>query len=164
MSASAFCVVFAGNLRTVSTFVVAFGTLSRPSRAVVETSVRIHHRPAGGIAFNGRVELRWVIRREQICDFVHVVEVNAVFRDRITVSLEGGLPAACNSLRSVSHCLSVSSSFVLSLQGTGFANLSRSAAVCFAVLDRISVSNTLRISQPDDCPRRAGMATFCRRC
>ena len=47
-----------------------------------------------------------------------------VFRDCITVSLDGELPAACNSLRSVSHCLNVNNSFVLSRQGTGLANLS----------------------------------------
>ena len=42
-----------------------------------------------------------------------------VFRDCITVSWDGELPAACNSLRTVSHWLSVNSNFVLSRQGTG---------------------------------------------
>ena len=112
--------MFARNRRAVRTFVVAFGTLSRTSRAVAETSICVHHRPAGGFAFNGRVELSWIVWRKQICDFVAVT----VFRDCITVSLDGELPAACNSLRSVSHCLNVNNSFVLSRQETGLANLS----------------------------------------
>ena len=47
-----------------------------------------------------------------------------VFGDCITVSLGGELPAACNSLRSVTHCLNVNNSYDLSLQEAGFANLS----------------------------------------
>ena len=81
-----------------------------------------------------------------------------IFRDCITVSLDGELPAACKSLKSVSHCLNVNSSYVFSRQGTGLANLWRSAAVCSAVLARISLCNNLRIEQPDNrsAPRRCG--------
>ena len=68
--------MLAGNRRAVRTFVVTFGTLSRPSRAVAESSVRFHHCPSSSFALHGRVELFWVIRRKQICDFVHIDEVS----------------------------------------------------------------------------------------
>ena len=57
-------------------FVVAFGTLSRPSRAVAETSIRVHHCPSSSLALDGRVELPTFIWRKQIFDLVHVVEVS----------------------------------------------------------------------------------------
>ena len=60
--------MFAGNRRAVRTFVVACGTFSRTSRAVAETSVCVHHR---------------IVRRKQIYDFVHVVEVSDATRDRL---------------------------------------------------------------------------------
>ena len=75
--------MLAGNRRAVRTFVVAFGTLSRPSRAVAESSVRVHHCPSSSFALDGRVELSRVIRRKQICDFVHVVEVSDSARHRL---------------------------------------------------------------------------------
>ena len=68
--------MLAGNRRAVRTFVVAFGTSSRTSRAVAETSVCIHHCPSSRFALDGRVELPRIIRRKQICDLVHVVEVS----------------------------------------------------------------------------------------
>ena len=93
---------------------------------------------------------------------MHIVEVSDSARDRLQ-----GLHhcffgwrtfSRLQLLRSVSHCLNVSSSFVLSRQGTGLANLSWSAAVCSAVLARISLCNTLKIAQLDDksAPRRYG--------
>ena len=114
---------FTGNRCAVCAFVVTFGTLSRSSCAVVETGVCVHDRPTDGLAFNGSVQFSWIVRRKQICDFVHIVgsliPPVTVSRDCITVSLHGELPAACNPLRSVSHCLNVNSSFVFSRQGTG---------------------------------------------
>ena len=62
---------------------VTFGALSRPGRAFVETGVCVHHRPSGGLAFDGRVQFSWIIRRKQICDFVHIVEVPDSARDRL---------------------------------------------------------------------------------
>ena len=64
-------------------FVITFGTLSRSSSAVVETGVCVHHRPTGGLAFNGRVQFSWIVRRKQIRDFVHIVEVSDSARDRL---------------------------------------------------------------------------------
>ena len=75
-STSAFGIMLAGHRRAVRAFVVAFGTLSRPSRAVAETSVRVHHCPCSSLALDGRVELPRIIRRKHICDLVHVVEVS----------------------------------------------------------------------------------------
>ena len=85
-SASALGVMFAGDRRAVRTFVVTFGTLSRSSRAVVETGVCVHHRPTGGFAFNSRVQFSCIIRREQNCDFVHIVEDSDFARDRLCIS------------------------------------------------------------------------------
>ena len=82
-SASACGIMLEGNRRAVRTFVVAFGTLSRPSRAVAESSVRVHHCPSSSFALDGRIELSRIIRRKQICDFVHVVAVYDAARDRL---------------------------------------------------------------------------------
>ena len=60
---------------------VTFGTLSRSSRSVAGTSVCVHHCPAGGFAFIGRVQLSWIAWRKQVCDFMHVAEVSDSTRD-----------------------------------------------------------------------------------
>ena len=62
---------------------VTFGTLSHSSRAVVETGVCVRHRPIGGLSFNGGVQFSWIIRRKQIFNFVHIVEVSDSARDRL---------------------------------------------------------------------------------
>ena len=82
-STSAFGIMLAGNRRAVRTFVIAFGTLSRPSRAVAESSVCVHHCLSSSFALDDRVELSKIIRRKQICDFVHVVEVSDSARHRL---------------------------------------------------------------------------------
>ena len=82
-STSAFGITLAGNRRAVRTFVVAFDTPSRPSRAVAESSVCVHHCPPSSFALDGRAELPRIIRRKQICDFMHVVEVFNSARHRL---------------------------------------------------------------------------------
>ena len=78
-----------------------------------------------------------------------------VFRDCITVSLAGEFPAACNSLRSVSHC-PIDSSFVLSRQGTGLANLSE-ALPCAQLCSQGSLCATLsRSHKLTTGPRQGG--------
>ena len=61
---------------------------------------------------------------------------------------------------SVSHCLNVNDSFVLSQQGQAWQTSCEvlPCAVCSAVIARISLCNTLKIAQPDDrsAPRRYG--------
>ena len=113
---------------TVRAFVVAFGTLSRPSRAVAETSICVHHCPSSGLALDGRVELPRIIRRKQICDFVHVVEVS----DSARHCPQGlhyclfGWRASCR-LQLLEVCKPLSQcqqQLRLVLQGTGLANLS----------------------------------------
>ena len=79
-SASALGKVFTRNRCAVCAFVVTCGTLSRSSRAVVETGVCVQYRPSGGLAFDGRVQFSWIVRRKQI---VHVVEVSDFARDRL---------------------------------------------------------------------------------
>ena len=67
---------------------VTFGALSRPGRAFVETGVCVHHRPSGALAFDGRVQFSWIIRRKQICDFVHIVEHHSFFGWRASSRLQ----------------------------------------------------------------------------
>ena len=70
--------MFTRNRCAVCAFVVTFGTLSRPRRALIETGVL---RPSLPI-FDGRVQFSWIVRRKQICDFAHVVEVSDSTLDR----------------------------------------------------------------------------------
>ena len=81
--------MFTGDRRAVRTFVATFGILSRSSLAVAETSFCVHHGPAGGFAFNGRVQLSWTAWHKQVCDFMHVVEVS---------------DTTCDCLRGLHHC------------------------------------------------------------
>ena len=76
-------VMFTWDRCAVRTCAITFGTLSRSSRAVAETRVCVHHRPAGSFASNGRVQLSWIAWRKQVCDFVYVVGVSDTIRDRL---------------------------------------------------------------------------------
>ena len=154
---------FQGIVALCAPFVVTFGTLSRSSRAVVETGVCVHHRQTGGLAFDGRVQFSWIIRREQICDFVHTVEVSDSARDHLQGlhhRFFGWRTSSRLQLREVCEPLSQRQQQLRLLSarnGVGKPLAKRCARK--GLCATISKSRSLTTG-----PRQGGVVTSCRRC
>ena len=148
---------------------VAVGTLSRPSQAVAEPSVCVHHRASWRLCVQrqSRAFLDRSVQRRSVtsCTLLgSLIPPVTVFRYCITVSLDGELPAACNSLRSVSHCLNVNNGFVLVSAGDSAWQTSHEVLPCAPSCWQGFLCATLSGSRSMTTNlRRASTVTSCRR-